>query len=217
MMRPLGSSFLIGLFALVTTAAHAEPVQVTLTDADGQPLEFAVISVPGEPGRPLEQAIMDQIDVEFRPHVLTVPVGSKVLFPNSDNIRHHVYSFSEAKTFETQLYANEARPTISFDTAGIVALGCNIHDQMRGYIYVSPHQQSNVTDATGRATVNLNGDTELLIWHPWLQQQKREQITVAVKDDQRELSLQVDVKAPEQSKEKPSRLQERFNRRTGND
>lgn len=165
-MRLLGNCCLAGLMALIATAAHSEPLQVTLTDANGQPLEFAVVSVPGEPGRPMEQAIMDQIDVQFRPHVLTVPVGSKVLFPNSDNIRHHVYSFSPAKTFETQLYANEARPTIAFDTAGIVALGCNIHDQMRGYIYVSPHQQSMVTDATGQVTVNLNGDTELYIWHP---------------------------------------------------
>lgn len=214
------------LVAVITTfslfgasVVHADIVFVTVVDNDGKPLPNAVISIPGEPKRPLKNAIMDQVNSQFLPHVLAIPVGSEVLFPNSDNIRHHVYSFSPAKTFETKLYANEARPRLEFGTAGIVALGCNIHDQMRGYIYVSPHQVSVVTDANGQAQLELKQDTEVLLWHPWLEAQTgnnavptemKATISVATRTPQ----VQLAVTAPAEPKSEPSKLRQRFQRRS---
>jgi len=218
----------VGLAMLVTPvlAAQAGELQVQLTDKNGAPLQHAVVSVAASATADGADAlvtdadtvaIMDQINTAFEPHVLAVPAGTNVRFPNSDNIRHHVYSFSEAKTFETKLYADEARPTINFETPGIVALGCNIHDQMRGYIYVSPHAESRVTDATGQTTLTRTDSNKVLIWHPWLQEQGQTQIEVTLEQDQTTLTYQVDVQAPPQKEDKPSKLQQRFNRRGGND
>lgn len=204
---------------LGTHTAYADIVVVTVVDSNGNPLPNAVVSIPGEPKRPLKNAIMDQVNSQFLPHVLAIPVGSEVLFPNSDNIRHHVYSFSPAKTFETKLYANEARPRIEFGTAGIVALGCNIHDQMRGYIYVSPHQVSVVTDAKGQAQLEIKQDTEVLLWHPWLDAQTGNnavpaEVKAIVSGATRTPQLQLQVSPPQQPTAEPSKLRQRFQRRS---
>ena len=81
--------------------------------------------------------IVDQINLEFVPHVKPVVVGSPVYFPNKDDVRHHVYSFSPAKRFELPLYSGTPAAPVVFDRPGIVAIGCNIHDWMLGYIYVA--------------------------------------------------------------------------------
>ena len=80
---------------------------------------------------------MDQRNRAFVPHVLIVPVGSSVTFPNGDSVSHQVYSFSPARKFQLPLYRGSPNPPVVFDRAGVVTLGCNIHDPMRGYIFVS--------------------------------------------------------------------------------
>jgi hypothetical protein len=79
---------------------------------------------------------MDQRDQQFAPHVLAVQRGTAVSFPNSDQIRHHVYSFSEPKRFELRLYSGVPADPVVFDRAGTVVLGCNIHDDMIGFVRV---------------------------------------------------------------------------------
>ncbi|MES2988290.1 MAG: methylamine utilization protein [Pseudomonadota bacterium] len=114
--------------------------------------------------------MVDQKDIQFHPFVLMVPVGSQVSFPNLDAVRHHVYSFSAAKKFELKLYAKEQNRSITFDKAGIVALGCNIHDQMSAFINVVDTAYAVKTDATGNAVFNLpSGVTAKVdVWHPYL-------------------------------------------------
>ena len=73
---------------------------------------------------------------QFHPFVLVVPVGANVSFPNFDPTRHHVYSFSPAKRFELKLFARDQSRSVRFDKPGVVALGCNIHDQMSAFIDV---------------------------------------------------------------------------------
>ena len=112
--------------------------------------------------------VMDQINKQFSPHVLVVPVNSLVSFPNSDDIRHHVYSFSPAKTFELKLYAGKPKSPIRFDGKGVVVMGCNIHDSMVGYIYVSAKENTYMSNIKGEVllphTLPLN--TQLQVWHP---------------------------------------------------
>ncbi len=95
-----------------------------------------VLAVPADPknalrARPPADAV-DQVDKQFVPYVKPVFVGSKVRFPNSDKIRHQVYSFSPAKKFELPLYGGTDAPPVVFDKPGIIVLGCNIHDWMVG-------------------------------------------------------------------------------------
>jgi hypothetical protein len=113
-------------------------------------------------------AIEDQVDKEFVPYVNVILVGTSVTFPNSDNVRHHVYSFSQAKRFELPLYAGTpAKPEV-FDTAGVVVIGCNIHDWMAAYIYVSESPYFAKTGADGSAKIgNLPpGEYQVRVWHP---------------------------------------------------
>ncbi len=76
---------------------------------------------------------------------------------------HHVYSFSEAKTFELALYKGNAHPPLVFDRPGVVVLGCNIHDSMLGYILVvdTPHFAS--TDAAGALSLDEPAGRRLLL------------------------------------------------------
>jgi plastocyanin len=163
------------LAALTCVGAQAEALRVLVENAQGQPLEDAVvIAVPTagirSPPKPREE-IVDQIDREFVPYVEPILVGSTVRFPNKDNIRHHVYSFSPAKSFELPLYKGTPAAPILFDKPGVVVLGCNIHDWMVGYIYVSESPYFAKTGADGKALLNElpKGQYRVRVWHPDLQ------------------------------------------------
>ena len=96
---------------------------------------------------------MQQHNIAFDPHVLIVPVGSTVGFPNLDKVRHHVYSFSKVKKFDLKLYGRDETRSVVFDKAGVVALGCNIHDSMSGFIIVVDTPYAMKTDANGRVVI----------------------------------------------------------------
>ncbi len=141
------------LFLLVSAPALAGEVRVQVVDGDGHPVENVAIVIRGldgdvehpEPG----EAVVDQVDQEFVPPAIVIPVHTRVRFPNNDDIRHHVYSFSEAKSFELALYEGEPARPIAFPNPGIVAIGCNIHDWMRAHIYVVDSPWHGLTDGDG--------------------------------------------------------------------
>ncbi len=180
-------------------------IAIRVFDQNGQPLDNAVLELPIAPVQqpPEEVAIIDQISKRFVPMVIAVKQGQQVNFPNNDNIRHHVYSFSEIRQFSTELYADIPGDPITFDKAGIAVLGCNIHDSMVGYIFVSPWQHVAVTDATGRATFALgdisNLPPNLQVWHPWSTdpEQRREVSTAELLADG-ELAITLTINRPEQ-------------------
>ncbi|MBU3004061.1 methylamine utilization protein [Paraglaciecola arctica] len=114
--------------------------------------------------------IMDQVNTQFSPHILAVQKDTQVRFPNSDSIKHHVYSFSQAKTFELQLYKELQADPLLFSNTGAVELGCNIHDWMLGYIFVVDTPYFGKTDSEGNLTLELpDGDYQLDVWHPRIQ------------------------------------------------
>ncbi len=143
--------------------------EIHIVDQNDKPVKNAVVAVPnGEISQVnSDPAVMDQIDRMFVPRVLAVEKGRDIVFPNSDNIRHHVYSFSEPKRFEIKLYKGVPRMPLTFEDEGLVVLGCNIHDSMIGYIFVSPWPDFTVTTDSG--TVNFEGEsTKVAVWHPWV-------------------------------------------------
>lgn len=150
----------------------AQALSLHLTDADGAAVSGAVVLVDtGQPADPVPTALIDQIDMQFTPQVLVVPPGTEVSFPNSDDVRHHVYSFSPAKRFELRLFKGSEAPPVLFDQSGAVVLGCNIHDQMRGYILVAGQAVHAFSDADGLVEVAglPEGDWPVAVWHPRLQ------------------------------------------------
>lgn len=93
---------------------------------------------------------MDQKDLTFYPHVLPIPVGATVRFPNSDKVDHNVFSLSRTKKFNLGSYKPGEAKTIRFDRSGIVELRCDVHAEMLAYILVMKNPYYAVTDAKGR-------------------------------------------------------------------
>ena len=145
-----------------------------MRDQHGERVSDAVVyAVPldqkGEEIQSPRSAVVDQIDKEYVPYVTAVRVGTRVRFPNHDQIRHHVYSFSEAKTFEIPLYKGTPAEPVEFDRVGEVALGCNIHDWMRAYVFVTAAPYFSVTNDRGEVNLALApGEYNMRVWHPEL-------------------------------------------------
>lgn len=151
-------------------------IEVSVFDNKGAPVEgVAVSAVPelADDSRPATDiGTMDQINRQFAPHFLVVQRGTKVRFPNSDSIKHHVYSFSAAKRFELLLNKGMEEDPQLFDKAGIVELGCNVHDWMLGYIYVVDTPYFAHTDNNGIAQLALpSGNFRIDAWHPRMQEE----------------------------------------------
>lgn len=161
----------LSLAASPVVAKTLPPLQ--LVDQAGQPVSDVVARVEQSQTSAAQEgpdvAVMDQVNLSFSPKVIAISTGTRVQFPNSDETRHHVYSFSPAKTFELQLFRGNEAPPVEFDEAGLVVVGCNIHDAMLGYIYVTDGQVYGVTDAGGGLTLptfTAPDSAELVLWHP---------------------------------------------------
>jgi plastocyanin len=158
----------------LTSHARSGLVEAIVTDDKGKPIGDAVVSltVVGAPAPAPARTtlIMDQQNKEFVPYVLPIYVGTPVSFPNRDNIRHHVYSFSAPKKFELPLYIGTPAAPVVFDKPGVVALGCNIHDWMLAYVYVVSTPHFAKTGADGKAQLEglTPGSYEARVWHPRL-------------------------------------------------
>jgi plastocyanin len=160
-------------FWMAASAAYAGDVAVTVRTSQGRPVADAVVTLAA----PRAGAIrfpwpyrMAQRNMQFEPFVLIVPVGADVAFPNLDRIRHHVYSFSPAKTFELKLYGRDETRIVHFDKPGVVDLGCNIHDNMVAFIVVVDTPYAAKTDASGVAVIHdaPAGPHALRVWRPYL-------------------------------------------------
>jgi plastocyanin len=164
------------LAVLSASALHAAEIAALVRNEKGEPVSDAVvIAVPADgPVKPAAapgQETVDQINHEFVPRVKVVLVGASVSFPNKDNVRHHVYSFSPAKRFELPLYTGTPAAPVLFDKPGVVVLGCNIHDWMIGYIYVSESPYFARTGADGKALLaDLPARAYTVrAWHPQME------------------------------------------------
>lgn len=160
---------------VVRAAPALGSITVLVSQPDGKPLPGTVVMLhrldgASHPAAPVH-AIMDQINREFVPDVLVIPVGSTVSFPNSDKVRHEVYSFSPPHPFQLPLYSGKAHPPhVHFDRVGLVTLGCNIHDWMIAYILVTDADYYGSVDAAGRWSLPdvAPGRYRLEWWHPRL-------------------------------------------------
>jgi plastocyanin len=83
-----------------------------------------------------KKRVIEQRDKQFAPHVMAVPVGSTVSFPNYDSIFHNVFSLSKPKSFDLGMFKNGESRDIKVDKPGIIRLGCNLHASMSAYLIV---------------------------------------------------------------------------------
>ncbi|MDQ7734417.1 Cupredoxin [Halomonas sp. SpR1] len=204
---------LLAVAMIPLLGATANAAQITVHSADGQPLEDAVVEVYYDTaaGNPPQEENIYQRDAAFHPKVLTVPTGSYVAFPNQDTTRHHVYSFSPAKTFDLNLYLQETPPPVHFDQSGVVVLGCNIHDHMQAFIVVSDAPYAALTGAEGMLALPTlpAGEHRVRVWHPRLDDSQQVWWEGIITDtDQLEVSLELNALPPPAPILSP--LQQRF-------
>lgn len=170
----LAAAAAVGGIGAVTAATPAA-LRVQVVDENGLPVRDAVVELqasksPGGAIRFPWKMGMAQKDRAFTPGTLIVARGSTVAFPNLDNVRHSIYSFSKPARFEIELYGRDQTRTHTFNVAGSVKLGCNIHDEMRGYIRVTDTPFAGKTDQNGYVTLTgmADGAARLTVWHPAL-------------------------------------------------
>jgi hemoglobin len=140
-----------------------------------------------------KQRIIEQRGKQFAPHVMAVPVGSTVSFPNFDPIFHNVFSLSKAKPFDLGMYKNGETREVKLDKAGIVRLGCNLHANMNAYLIVvdAPHYVLVGNDGNFSFKSLAPGKYKVQAWN----EQSGEPLvsTVTIKDGTNENNL--DLKA----------------------
>jgi plastocyanin len=120
----------------------------------------------GVPAQP-KTFVMTTRDKQFVPRTLTIPVGSRVRFPNEDVILHNVFSVSGGNSFDLGLYRRGAGKEQKFDRPGLVRVFCNVHHSMVGYILVLESPYVATPDSEGRfALTGLpKGPGRLTVWH----------------------------------------------------
>ncbi|HKT27608.1 carboxypeptidase regulatory-like domain-containing protein [Dyella sp.] len=154
----------------VAMAAHAGTLVVMTADSHGHPVSDAVVTID----RPQALAAssthyIDQKNETFIPYVDVMHPGDSVVFRNSDNTRHHVYSFSPIGAFQFILSPGESSSPVVLSHTGTIALGCNIHDHMIAYLVVTA-DQAQVTNPQGQARFDdlPVGHYTVTVWHPQL-------------------------------------------------
>jgi plastocyanin len=159
---------------LAPATAVAATVNVQVLGADGRPLPDAVVFLDAPAARlatrPMTGVEIAQAEQTFVPAVTVVTAATAIAFPNRDKVRHHVYSFTPAKTFELKLYAGTPANPVLFDRPGIAVLGCNIHDHMSAWVVVleTPYHARSGADGVARVAGVPEGAYALRAWHPAL-------------------------------------------------
>ncbi len=188
---------LLVLIAFISVPlCHAGTLNVKVSDNQNKHLAGAIVYLESAQLSSQhagdEIATMDQINRQFSPYILAVQKGQTVSFPNSDSIKHHVYSFSPSKVFELQLFKNKKAQSISFDKPGIVELGCNIHDWMLGYIFVADNPYYGQTDKSGQMALTApDGNYFIRVWHPRLQAADADKKQVVNLSGKQDITLQL--------------------------
>jgi len=113
------------------------------------------------------QAEIGTAEKEFSPHVLVVPIGSAVDFPNHDPFNHNVFSLSEENSFDLGLYGRGATRSTRFRRPGVVRIFCNVHAQMSALVVVrdGPYFTQPSTDGSFVLPSVTPGRYQLHVWH----------------------------------------------------
>ncbi len=165
------NKFAIFLAAL-PMLVQAESLQVRITDVEGKPVSNVVVylqnhetaAMPAE----MHNHEIQQQDKKFAPYISVVRQQEEVVFTNHDDITHHVYSFNGPARFDFRLKNGESNTVAEFSEPGVIAMGCNIHDWMSGYLMVVDTPFYTVTNDAGIAQFADVPASEyhLVAWHP---------------------------------------------------
>jgi len=163
---------LIILLGVLPVLGQAEPLQVHITDVDGKPVGNVVVYLQNHETSAMPQEHHDheveQQEKMFAPYVSVVRQQEEMVFTNHDDITHHVYSFNGPARFDFRLQPGQSDSVADFAEPGVIAMGCNIHDWMSGYVMVVDTPFYMVTNEQGFAmfTDVPANEYHLVAWHP---------------------------------------------------
>ena len=191
-MRP------VAVFLLLAAVRPGDAATTLIVEVSGRngaavsnAVVYAVPEVKAQPAPP-RRAVLDQKNRMFVPHVLPIQTGTAVTFPNSDNVRHQVYSFAPAKRFQLPLYSGTPATPVVFDKPGVVTVGCNIHDQMSAYIVVVDTPHFALT-AGGRAELSglPEGNYDVRVWYAGMRSEPIPQPVTLGGEESKRLTFQI--------------------------
>jgi len=108
---------------------------------------------PASDSGPVRHLRLVQKDKRFEPHVLVVPVGAGVEFPNRDPFFHNVFSLFEGKRFDLGLYEAGTSRLVHFDRPGVSYIFCNIHPEMSAVVIAVKTPYYAISDAMGKVAI----------------------------------------------------------------
>jgi hypothetical protein len=149
-------------------AATIEGQVVVKTARDNSNAVVYIGKIPGKTfAPPPGPVVLDQVNLTFVPHVLPVVVGTRVAFPNSDDIRHNVFSPTASSKFNLGTYPKSTTKYYVFNKPGPVTLLCNVHAEMSAYVLVTETPYFAVTDKAGNFTLKdlPPGNYVIKVWH----------------------------------------------------
>jgi plastocyanin len=123
---------------------HAENVVVWLTPIDAPVTDKFI---------PKQPMVLVQHNKSFHPHLLVVPVGAVVRFPNRDPFFHNVFSLFEGKRFDLGLYEAGTTRNVSFDRPGISFIFCNIHAEMSAIVIALDTPYYGISNRKGEIVI----------------------------------------------------------------
>ena len=154
----LGAVVVNGKVQFVTKRGQRPVVTETLVWLE--PLDH---KAPARPGALFQMITRSKTLV---PHVLAVPVGSTIAFPNEDPISHNLFSLSPGNAFDLGLYRRGAGKSEKFDAPGVVNVYCNVHPNMSAVVHVMATPYYGFTDANGNYSFDVPpGRYRLTAWN----------------------------------------------------
>ena len=174
----LGRAFallLVGATALNAQAVPTVDVRAQLSFAKAPERHHAPVAVlwlkplqetPGAAFTPSQNYTLLQKNRTFRPHLLVIPVGSVVQFPNADPFFHNVFSLFDGKRFDLGLYEAGSTKSVTFSREGVSYIFCNIHPEMSAVVLTLSSRLFAVADPSGALRVSdvPAGDYEMHVW-----------------------------------------------------
>ncbi|GJQ58300.1 MAG: hypothetical protein D8M57_05685 [Candidatus Scalindua sp. AMX11] len=121
---------------------------------------------------PEEHGVLDQLNLTFVPHVIAVQKGTTIDFPNSDSVRHNVFTPPDCcRQFNLGTYDVGVVKSVTFEESCDVPILCNVHAEMSSFVVVLDNPYFSVTEKDGVYTIENvpPGTYKLTAWHEKLQ------------------------------------------------
>lgn len=157
---------------LLSMSADAITVNVQVTDVSDNPLKNIVVYIDPLDGqrRTISDKTIDigQLNKSFTPYISVIQQGNTVRFHNQDDITHHIYSVTGENKFSIKIRSGQQKIKQDINHLGEVAMGCNIHDWMSGYLLVLDTPYFDKTNVKGDVSIDVpaSGNYQVTVWHP---------------------------------------------------